>query len=492
MLAGAAFCVTHAACGSSDESTFDGGLNGDPDVSVGPGFDNDGSAGDGGARACVNLECKQVKCDDGGTTTISGKVYDPAGINPLYNALVYIPNAPLAAFDDDAGVTCDRCNGALASGAPLVSAITKPDGTFVLENVPVGVDLPLVMQIGKWRRQVMLPAANKCTDNPVTDVGLTRMPKNSQEGHLPHFAIATGGADPFECLLRKIGIDDAEFTLPSDKGRIHYFESFGGIDFGDAGSGGTPHGSTLWSNPAPLSKYDVVLLPCEASPNDADKGDNAQTAQGKQNIENYVNIGGRLFVTHYSYTWLETAPPPFPTVATWEHKEGDRSDKDGANPTFNAKIDDSFPKGAAFKSWLVNVGASTTPGVLPIIDWRHDMAKENAPPSQRWIYGDTHTAWTDQAKADAGGAGNVVQHITFNAPLDAGVDDAGESQACGKVVFSDFHVSATARQAGTFPTECKNDPMTPQEKALEFMLFDLSACIQKEDAPPTPPGTVPH
>ena len=64
----------------------------------------------------------------------------------LYNLVVYIPNARLDAFPQ--GVSCDQC-GAVQSGSPLVSALTGPDGRFSLANVPVGHDIPLVMQVGK-------------------------------------------------------------------------------------------------------------------------------------------------------------------------------------------------------------------------------------------------------------------------------------------------------------------------------------------------------
>jgi len=77
--------------------------------------------------------------------------------------------------------------------------------------------------------------------------------------------------------------------------------------------------------------------------------------------------------------------------------------------------------------------------------------------------------------------------MTFNTPVNPpGQADGGAGLQCGRVVFSDFHVSTSALTGQTtFPASCRVAPLTPQEKALVFMLFDVSSCIQSDGVAPT-------
>jgi len=397
---------------------------------------------------------------------VTGKVYDPSGQVPLYNAIVYVPNGQIQPFS--AGVTCDRC-GAVTSGSPLVTALTGPDGTFELKDVPTGSNIPLVIQIGRWRRQVTLPMViTACTSTPITDANLLRLPRNKSEGDIPLIAIATGNADPFECLLRKMGISDPEFTAPGGTGRIHYY-----VANGKPMATPTLDGGDLWNDTGALMQYDVVLLPCEG-------GEYRKASPANQNIIAYTSAGGRVFTTHYGYVWVSQpfAPNPFPLTGDWQPDPNQTHNP--PNP-FTVNVDQSFPKGAAFASWLLNVDAGYVSAGSPVLDvheTRHDLFGVDAG-STRWL-GAPNPNFGNQPS---------VQHMTFNTPVNPpALPDGGPGLQCGRLVFSDFHVTAGALSGQpTFPDSCvpATTPMTPQEKALVFMLFDVSSCIQNDHVIPT-------
>ena len=449
----AAFSGCSCDGSESDQSGGNGGGTGNSGPGSGAGGSG-GSTGDfmntGGNGACQNLECQQVVCSGGAKTTLSGKVYEPAGTIPLYNVVVYVPNAPLDPIPE--GASCDQC-GAQISGDPVVSTITDATGSFVLENVPVGNDIPLVVQVGKWRRELVVPTVAECVDTPLADTTV-RLPRNKAEGSIPKIALTTGGADPLECLLPKIGLDLAEFTNPDGDGRINLFHGEGGASR-YAGGADFPDAQTLWPTTAALSVYDIVLLACEGGTNEATKPDTARQA-----MLDYTSLGGRVFASHWHNVWVEEGPDPFPSVATFNHQP------DLANP-FTALIDTSFPKGQAFSDWLVNVGASTVPNELVILEAQHTIDAVNPAVATRWVYGQDPTS---------------VQYMTFNTPV-----GAEEKAQCGRLVLSDIHVSSGDDIGEDFPNGCNTTTLSPQEKALLFMLFDLSACIIPDDDPPVPP-----
>ncbi len=439
---------------------------------------------------CTNLQCQQHACAGGASTTISGTVYDPAGKNPIYDVAVYVPNAPVEPLT--LGASCYAC-GDLYTGKPVVAALTDAHGNFVLKDAPDGTDIPLVIQVGKWRRQITLPSVAQCQDNPLPDKSLT-LPKNQMEGDIPSIAISTGGADTLECLLRRVGVDASEYVPGAGgTGRIHIFQGAGaggggGIPGLFGGGGGTgmvipgigyigpaPNTSpaapassaSLWDTVDDLMPYDIVLLSCEG--HDTDN-------MNQQALHDYASAGGRVFASHFHYAWFNTGPYASENLATWSS---------GANSigNINAQIVTTlpngapFPKGQALNEWLTGVNALTN-GLLPIEAARHnaDVTPANTP-STTWII-------ADQNAMPPG----AVQYFSFNTPTDAMINPDNMVQ-CGRVVFSDLHVGAASMDdpSQPVPAECTSADLSPQEKALEFMLFDLSSCLTPDDRPPAPP-----
>ncbi len=391
------------------------------------------------AQSCTGLCLQQVSCPSGQTTTITGKVFAPNGTDPLPNVTVYIPNAPVAAFP--AGVQCP-VTGTPPLGSPLLGTTTATDGSFLLTNVPVGANIPVVAVTGKWRRQVVVPITTACADTPL----IINMPKNQIEGDIPLFAVATGSVDQVECVLRKVGISDAEFTNPGGPGRIQLFQGDGGGGVSFAGGAvidpSTPAESTLMGNSTTLNQYDVLMLPCEG-------GEFLRPATQLLNLIQFANAGGRVYSSHFAYSWM-FQNPPFDKVVNWAVQQ--RPLPDGL-----ATVDTTFAEGQTLSAWLQIVGATTTPGQMFISTVRHNFDGV-VPPTQSWL--------TLNDPAD----NNPVMQFVFDTPV------GQKTGQCGRVLYNEYHVEDTGAASGlAYPAECTSTAtMTPQEKLLEFSLFELT------------------
>jgi hypothetical protein len=404
-------------------------------------------------EACVGIECLIVDCshEGGNPTSISGTVFAPNGTLALYGATVYIPRldpGPLPA-----GPQCDRCDpsGELPGGA-IARTTSDEAGHFSLSNVPVGTDIPLIIQIGKWRRKALIPAVTKCTDNALP-AAVTSLPKNKSEGDLPKIAVASGSNDALDCLIRKLGVSDSEFTSDAGNGSIHLYNANG---FSSIGSTMLAPATTLWGNPHKLQSYDIVMNPCQGEQAAAEKSQAMM-----DNMKAYADMGGRVFASHYGNVWIggefgkaTHAPAVWKDIATWVDNYPDASSD--VIDTMNN------PKGASFATWMANVGGSTSQGSVAIDPntFRQSVNTLDATKAERWVYWDTGTA-------------QYAQNFQFTTP-----NEMPANARCGKVVFSDMHVGGGTLPSGSFPTGCSTGTLSPQEKALAFMFFDIASCVQ--------------
>lgn len=405
------------------------------------------------AQSCTGLCTQQVACPNGGATSVTGVVYAPNAVDPLPNIQVYIPNAPVAAFT--AGVSCPVV-GAVPSGSPLVRTVSAIDGSFVLEDVPVGKNIPLVLVTGRWRRQLTIPSVTACTNTKLPD-DFAVLPKNHTQGDMPKIAIATGKEDAVECALTDyVGIDASEFTDAGAGGHINLFGGGGAPGSGAVLGAATPTQASLMDSASTLAQYDFLMLPSE----DADY---TKPQNELKNLVGYADAGGRVLSSHYSYTWM-WQNPPFDTAVLWNGGPGTVDNVEFAA----AQVVTENPKGGTFApgeilaEWMALVD-----GFNPF-ELTHSFVDTAGvvPPTRTWVQMANSTPITSRSP---------TAELIFDTPI--APSGSGVNQ-CGRVLYDDFDVVAASSGAGsssTYPNECPGySPYSPQQQLLVYQLFNLS------------------
>ncbi len=422
-------------------------------------------------------------CASTSRTTLTGKVFDPAGVNPLYNVIVFIPNvvADLPIITPGTS-TCNTCDSSI--GDYVVATKTDADGAFTLAGVPTGTGVPVTVQIGKWRRTTTVNIPTSCATTKVSD-GTLRLPAKRSEGDLPQMALLTGGCDDLACFLTNMGLDPSEFSTPmtAGGGRLDVYAGVGGagLTTGTATACGATGTCPLWASKAGFEHYDIALFSCEC-------GEETRPTAALQALHDWLNEGGKVFASHYHYTWFRDSPQAdFKAVATWLGSS--IAGTGGGTGDINA----TFPKGLVFDQWLGNVGAlasagspPATPATISLQFVASSVSTVNTATTQQWIY-------------DPATSPNDTKYLSFDTPIggippaaDAGPESTTKNY-CGKAVFTDLHTGGNLfATANPVPSGCKKAPLSNQQKALEFLFFDLSACVTDDSQPSPPPPNQPQ
>lgn len=429
----------------------------------GGGGDGDGGSGgggtDSGTQGCQGAQCNN-NCPAGQATTLSGVVKAPNGIDPVPGALVYVPRE-VTEFPGE--VRCEVCSSITDNA--LVATTTNDDGSFTLgplptaENQPPGTPVNIVAQIGRFRRLASITIDTPCGANTAGPNDLELPGRNDGYNNIPSIAVGTGDYDVMECVLLKLGLEQGSFDL------------YNGIN--DLLGGGTPNAvgnlDVLLQNLSTMKQYNIIFLNCAN-----DTYENLLSNPTiKSNIDEYVSSGGRLYVTDWSYDYIEQVDSFSPIIDFGPDSSGGTPEAMNAGAIGTAGITtEALVMDDGMRRWLEAVEAVTgetvfsSPGRVHIehflAGWVMQLMVQSADNVVVWL--------TGQVEGD-GASGDLPLTTTF------------DHNQCGRVLYSSYHTLGRpdppifGTPDYTFPNYCASGPLSPQERVLEYLIWHIADCI---------------
>ena len=386
---------------------------------------DDGCGGNCGYCTAAAPVCSDGTClDYCPTCKVSGTVTAPEGSIPVAGALVYLTTTPPEPIPDH--VFCDTCID-LPKGTPF--AYTAPDGGFQVGALAEG-HWTLVIEKGPFRRVLTLDVTAAGVELPGK---ATRLPGASDPAtgdHVPRMVVVADSYDEIENTLAKLGLGVADSWGELEPGS----ESFDLVDFYDA--------EAFFSSWANLQQYHIIFMPC-----DSDWFSTAlESPEVKDTLRKYVQMGGRLYVTDWSYDILKAL---FPQPITWLFDDGSEG---------SAQLSSSYDAPAqiidpGLYNWLAaqNLTAFDLEASWTIIE---DVHPYTAPDLDGKMVEMKPHVWLNVAHPQHG---SRVATVSFQ-------------YGCGRGLFSGYHTEA-------------GSSLLPQEKVLTYILLQVAVCTETKYHP---------
>jgi hypothetical protein len=429
--------------------------------------------------------------------SVTGTVRSASG-DPIPGTTVFIPGVAINASTNASkatrmfikSVTASDgtvCEDPPAADSSLAAGCSAADGTFNVDTSAITSNpTQIVFQRGSLRMVMNLNcSADPCVlGSDVTTFG--------NSATWPRVAVVTGFYDKMEDVLSKLADADRSDETNGGYGRVGnttgnfiYGSEFGSNMTIIDGTGGTapvenvPEIGTyhtwdeyfgalpLVSDGSPV--YDVVFINCGNAYESV-----LSTPANLTILQDYVNAGGRLYVTDLSYDFINQ---PFPGAMDFEGDTnattpGAIGAAETSGLTVNAAVN-STP----FRSWLqsvmVNSSDGTTPG-NPDTDCTFDptTAYSQAPSAVNAggliPLGDFLGGWAHMVGAWAGDTDTTIwissgAGVTFDGLVDRPLTISRPvGSNGGGIIYSSYHTAES----------CPTLYFWPQERVLQYLIFE--------------------
>ena len=255
------------------------------------------------ALIAANFGCS--KDDDGGgggpVNVLSGIILAPDSVTPVAGATIYVPVNPTSSVKTSYGVDTSDCPE--PDESYIVYTCTDVDGSFALDITAV-TQTAFVLRVkkGSFSRDY-----NVNLNTTSGNLGSIAMPSDPAQG-AGKFAVVTGSWDRMQDILAKLGMGELDEYHELILGTETFDLYDGNYSLGDE----YPYFPELFETDEStgdpvIYNYDMVFINCGNSY----EYDILYSETSIAILRDYVNDGGKLYITDLSYDYVEQVFPEY-------------------------------------------------------------------------------------------------------------------------------------------------------------------------------------